>query len=227
MTLTVAPVAYAAARYAVETWHYSRKMPNARNVLLGVWEDDRYIGVVIFGRGASPDLGRQYQLTQMQVCELTRVALTTHRAPVSQIVAAALDVLHRTSPGLRLVVSFADPERGHHGGIYQAGNWVYTGCGQTHAYVVHGERVHPKTLYMRHGVGGQSIPWLREHVDPNAERVVLPGKHRYLYPLDRAMRRRVTKLAQPYPPRGQGVDGDTPGSQPGDAGFNPRGPLHV
>jgi hypothetical protein len=45
----------------------------------------------------------------------------------------------------------------------------------------------------------RNVQWLREHVDPAAEVIMKQGKHRYLYPLDRAMRRHVTKLAKPYP----------------------------
>ncbi|HJU36321.1 MAG TPA: hypothetical protein VJ716_02755 [Gaiellaceae bacterium] len=85
------------------------------------------MGVVIFSRGASPYLGRKYDLDHTEVCELTRVALREHDAPVSRIVAIALRMLRRKCPGLRLVVSFAGPAQDHHGGIYQAGNWVFTG----------------------------------------------------------------------------------------------------
>ena len=45
----------------------------------------------------------------------------------------------------------------------------------------------------------RNVDWLRVHVDPQAEAVTVQGKHRYLYPLDRAMRRRILPLALPYP----------------------------
>ena len=52
--------------------------------------------------------------------------------------------------------------------------------------------------------------WLRLNVDPEARSITMPPKHRYLYPLDRAMRRQLAKqkIALPYP-RGLSVDGDT------------------
>jgi len=44
---------YAAAKYAVERWHYSQTMPSPPRVQIGVWEDDSFIGCVLFSRGAS------------------------------------------------------------------------------------------------------------------------------------------------------------------------------
>lgn len=163
-----------------------------------MWENDAFIGAVIYGRGAAPALMSPYGLTQSQGCELVRVALTDHDAPVSQIVAETLRQLRRANPGLRLVVSFADPVEGHKGGIYQAGNWTYTGTMvDKHYFVVNGRTMHPRSV----GAAGwvQSLPWLREHVDPDAHTVEKPGKHRYVMPLDRAMRRKIQPLAQPYP----------------------------
>lgn len=190
-----------AARFACARWHYSHCVPVFKCVRIGVWEHGRFIGVVLFGQGATPEIGSPYGLAGHEICELTRIALTHHDAPVSRIVAVALKFLRRRCPGLRMVVSFADQGRGHHGGIYQAGGWVYAGGTETHAYRVHGELVHPKTLHSRYGTGGQSIPWLHEHVDKDAARVVAGFKHRYLMPLDADMRLRVAPLAKPYPKR--------------------------
>lgn len=196
--LRVAPVSHHGALYAVERWHYSRSMPSGKTARFGVWEAGRYIGVVIYSRGATPRLGDRYGLTQTECAELTRVALREHTAPVTRIVAESLRQLRATNPGLRLVVSFADPAEGHHGGIYQAGNWIYTGSMEQREYfVVRGKLMHPRSV----GANGwrQSLPWLQRFVDPRAHAVKKPGKHRYLYPLDKATRRAVRRLAKPYP----------------------------
>lgn len=195
---------YEAAKHAVTRWHYSRVMPSGKLARIGVWEDGRFIGVVIFGRGATPHLGTPYGLQQTECVELVRVALRDHVHPVTQIVAGAIRLLSATSPGLRLIVSFADPAQGHHGGIYQAGNWVYLGPadgpGAQLRFVVNGHVRHPRSLGSLYGDGGQSLPWLRENVDPNARRITVPAKHRYAMPLDRAMRRQLRPLAREYPP---------------------------
>ena len=106
-----------AAKYAVEKWHYSRRMPATiqKPVKLGVWEDGCFIGAVVFGCGASSTLGAQFGVEKQHVAELVRVALQIrHATPVSQIVATALRMLKSQSPNLRLVISFADPFQNHH-----------------------------------------------------------------------------------------------------------------
>lgn len=206
-----------AAKYAVEKWHYSKRMPKSKLVKIGAWENGRFIGAVIFGVGATPEIGKEFDLTSSQMCELVRVALTKHEVQTSQIVARAIAMLRQQSPELRLIVSFADTAQGHHGGIYQATNWVYAGSQEYHAYQVNGETYHPRTLHHLYGKGGQSVAWLRANVDPKAERITTMAKHRYLYPLDRAMRKQIAPLAKPYPKRepcGQSVEGDTVGDQP-------------
>lgn len=206
---------HAAAKHACRTWHYSGSLPTGKLVKVGVWEDDVFKGVVIFSRGASPFLGRKYDLDQIEVCELTRVALREHDAPVSKMLAIALRLLKKSSPGLRLVVSFADPEQDHHGGVYQAGNWIYTGTsGETTEYLVEGEWKHVKSMYEPRGfaiAAGRDPEWahkrgvynrLKESGElANTPTRIAPGKHRYLYPLDEEMRELVELLRQPYPKR--------------------------
>lgn len=216
-----------AARYACEKWHYSKCVPVFKCVRIGVWESGQFIGVVLFGQGATPEIGSPYGLKQIEICELTRVALTKHSTPVSRIVAIALRFLQKHCPGLKMVVSFADAGHGHHGGIYQAGNWVYVGGAQTHGYKVNGSIVHPKTLHSRYGRGGQSIPWLRANVDQNAQRIVSGFKHRYLMPLDDEMRQKIEPLRKPYPKRERSADSGTPGHQSGRGGAIPTRSLQV
>ena len=83
-----------AAKYACEKWHYSKCTPKSKVVRFGVWESGKFIGVVLFGSGACPWLGTAYGLNQTQVCELTRIALTNHKTPVSRIMAIILKKLN-------------------------------------------------------------------------------------------------------------------------------------
>ena len=56
MNLRLDWCSYKAAKHAVMNWHYSKTMPIGKLVKIGVWEDDKFIGVVIFGLGASAPL---------------------------------------------------------------------------------------------------------------------------------------------------------------------------
>ena len=217
-----------AAKYAVMRWHYSRRMPKSKLVRIGVWEDEKFSGAVIYGLGANRHLGCPFGLEGTEVSELVRVALAPgRRHPTSQVVAVSLKLVKRQSPGLRLVVSYADLGQDHLGTIYQAGGWFYLGFSEQGYLKIHGQVVHPRTVYDRYGPGGQSVPWLRANVDPNACRVEMAPKLRYAMPLDKAMRRQLQPLARSYPKSAAEVTrSDTPGAQPGEGGATPTRPLH-
>ena len=182
-------------------------MPIGKLISYGVWEDEVYIGAVIYGRGASPELGSAYGLTQIECCELVRVALNKHKASVSQIVAQTIKILKESNPGLRLIVSFADPEHDHKGIIYQAMNWIY--CGQSSPskeYYYKGKWFHSRML---RPTGFGTIPEIARLSKDQQKQLPtreMKGKYRYIYPLDKAMRRKVEKLRLPYP---SAVEGST------------------
>jgi len=191
---------YEAAKYAVEHWHYSCSMPVGKQVHLGVWEDQKYIGAVIFAWGANPNLSKPYGLCMTECAELARVALRTHQVPVSRGLSIAVKMLKNQSPGLRLVVSFADTREGHHGGIYQAAGWVYSGKVKEKYDYMLGNKILQRRAYTgsNFGVGRMLLP-------ARAHKVVSPVKYRYLMPLDAEMRKQIEPLRKPYPKRATGV----------------------
>jgi len=188
-----------AAKYACLHWHYSKSVPVPPLVKIGVWENEKYIGVVIFSRGASSNLLKPYGIEQSDGCELTRVALDKHTAEVSKIIKIAIIFLKKHNPGLKLIVSFADPQYGHNGGIYQAGNWVY--CGDTQPgkeYWFENKRLHSRQVSEK-GFNIQQGQ-VRKTIKPSQCNVIkTPGKYRYLMPLNKKMRKQILPLSQPYP----------------------------
>lgn len=182
-----------AAKFAVEHWHYSKVIPKSKLAKIGVWEDGTFIGAIIFGVGATADLVKAYGLRSEQGCELVRVALRKHTASVTRMVAIALRMLHIAFPGIRLVVSFADPSQGHVGAIYQGGNWVF--CGRSAVsdeYIYKGKRWQGRSFR-------NSFKGMEHH--PDVQTVKGSSKYRYLMPLDAAMREKIEKLRKPYPKR--------------------------
>jgi hypothetical protein len=196
-----------AAKFACEKWHYSKTLPVGKLVKIGAWEDGKFIGVVLFAWGANKSLGSPYGLEMIECCELVRIALTKHTTTVSKISALAIRFLKKQSPGVRLIVSFADPSAGHHGGIYQAGNWIYSGtCAATFEYRLSGDRLN-KRAYTGNQFGKIGN---KAKVPIGAVKVPVPGKHRYLMPLDDAMHAKIMPLAKPYPKRVKKQDSEHP-----------------
>ena len=191
-----------AAKYACENLHYSGVIPVGKLVKVGAWEDGKYIGAVIFGRGANNNMLKPFGLKADEGCELVRIALTKHKTPVSKIMALAIKFLAKSNQGLKLIVSYADADQNHHGGIYQATNWIYSGlmnAGTMGAFIIKGKKTHPKSVHSK-GVK-QSIDEVRKHLDPNATIFYTKGKHRYLMPLDKETKKNILELAKPYPKR--------------------------
>ena len=200
-----------AAKYACENWHYSRSVPPPPHVRIGVWESGVFIGVILFARGANKSLVSNYGLRQDEGCELVRVALFKHVAPVSRILSLALSWIKNKEKGLRLIVSFADPEQGHHGGIYQATNWIYAGKSEDSFKWKDkkGREWHPRMVSKK----GQKVVFgkIRRVVSQSeCVKIHCEGKHRYLMPLDAEMRARVLPLSKPYPKRPKQAEAGPP-----------------
>ena len=208
---------YEASKYACENWHYSGVIPVGKLVKVGAWENGKFIGVVLFGRGANINMLKPYGLKADEGCELVRIALTKHITPVSKIMSFAIKFLKNSNSGLRLVVSYADADQNHHGGIYQATNWVYTGlknAGTMGAFVVHGKKMHPKSVHSK-GIK-QTIAAVRQHLDPNAEVFITKGKHCYLMPLDKEIKKVIMPLSKSYPKRAKNQALENPSSLGGE-----------
>lgn len=179
-----------AAEYAVKHWHYSKILPVGKKVIYGVWENNKFIGVVIFSRGASPHLWKRYNMQQTEGCEMTRVALNNHITPVTKIISICLKKLKKDCPGLKVVVSFADPEEGHLGIIYQAGNWIYTGCSDKSFCHKIGNKIYHHRTFSE----------IRKKIPPHKViNILKEGKYRYFYPLTKEVKEYFIKLAKPYP----------------------------
>lgn len=213
---------HAAAKYAVEHWHYSKSLRLFPHVALGVWEDGAFKGAIVFARGANRHLGRPYHLRDVEIAECIRIALTEHRSPVSRMLAIAVRLLTQKEPGLRLLVSFADMNQGHCGGIYQAAGWIYTGqVASGPLYQLRDGTVRHRREVSRSGVKPYFGRPRRVPRIADCTKVAQLPKHRYLYPLDAAMRAQIAPLAQPYPKRATSILADAPTDQAGESGAAP------
>lgn len=190
-----------ATRYACKNFHYAKAVPVCQYVY-NVWNDeDEWCGVIVYGGGANMHIAKPYNKWQGQVVELERVALNGKQGhgKTSEAVAMTMRALKKEAPWIDLLVSYADLDQEHIGILYQATNWIYTGlcnADTVGAFIVHGKKMHPKTIYSKGWK--QSLLWLKENIDSNAKEFVTKGKHKYIYPMNKRMRKRVKVLAQDY-----------------------------
>jgi len=221
---------YEAAKYAVEHWHYSKKMPKSKSIYLGVWENAKFIGAIVFGLGGGAATnGTQYGLAScFEIAELERIALTKHKSFISRIVAIAVKFLRIQSPNLKMLISYADPEQGHHGGIYQALGWIYVGKTKPDWAVIDksGRRWHSRVA----SASGMKTQYGKKVIAPrpqDGKKIILPGKYKYLYPLNNEIRKQIKPLQKPYPKRAVSKDAVAPEVHSGEGGSIPTTALQT
>jgi hypothetical protein len=174
--------------------HYARRLPNIMYAF-GMFIDANLTGVITYGSPASPSLttGIAGPQNKHLVMELNR--LIVEEGKPSMLISRSL----RMIPGPRIVVSYADTEMSHIGYVYQASNWIYTGCSKERTDML-------SEGHARHNKGDKT---LRQHRS---------AKHRYVYLVGsqkekKYLRKCMKYMPEPYP-KGQVKHYDTGGNIP-------------
>jgi len=106
--------------------HYAQRIPTT-SYAFGVYKDNCLLGVCSYGRPMSSTLvkGSFNGFYQENFLELNRLVISDNNKKnvLSYFVSQSLKQL----PTPNVVVSYADTSYNHHGYIYQATNWIYTG----------------------------------------------------------------------------------------------------
>ena len=106
--------------------HYAKRMCQVSHAF-GLYLDGNISGVVTYGMSPSATLaasiaGEKYKSI---VYELNRL-ITEDNLP-KNVLSTFVSRSFKLLPKPMIIVSFADPNSGHHGYIYQATNFIYTG----------------------------------------------------------------------------------------------------
>jgi len=148
--------------------HYSGRKPVV-SMAFGVVRDRSLQAVITYGKPATPTLckGVCGEEWADNVYELNRMCrLETYDQPLSHFVATTLRML---KPMNWIIVSYSDQAMNHHGYVYQACNFLYTGTSSPHADKYNPDGIkhnrHSDSFYVRND-------------EYSVERSI---KHRYIY----------------------------------------------
>ena len=206
--------------YACKNWHYSKCVPAGKTVKIGVWENNIFIGVVVFSGGPSPNIWKTYNLKPIEGAELSRVALTKHISPVTRIISIALKFFRKFCPGIKLIISYADKKVGHHGGIYQGGGWIYLGeFGPSFERLFLGKVIHERNMRQRILDGKNSRDQFKDRP--------VPPKHKYAIAFTPGLIARLNSESKPYPKRASSKDNVATPDQGVEGGVNPTDALQT
>ena len=174
--------------------HYAKRKCQ-RMHCFGLFDGMQMVGVVTYGMPPSPQVGRGFlgEEHRTKVLELNRLCINDNapKNSASMLVGRSLKMLPPCA-----VVSYADGRMGHIGYVYQATNFLYCGAKKSHdcEYLVDGEWTHPKVLTNR-GISAVS-KWAKEN---NVEKRRPSPKHRYIYFVDKNLKRFLRYEVEPYP----------------------------
>lgn len=200
---TVRPVTFRAAKRLIVWGHYTGSLTKGRHSF-GLFRDGRMVGAAVYGqpsgRGVAASMWEGGD--EQNTLELLRLFLMdgTGRNAETWFLARC----HRLIPRqVRLIVAYSAPAAGHHGGCYQAGNWLFLG-----------QSMSGQNYYYRDAAGeyvNKRIPWqygprndLPYSEVESAEllgltRVDEPRKLVYVLPRDRGVVRLLKRPVLPYP----------------------------
>lgn len=212
--------------FACKNYHYSQSVPCGRKIAYSIFEENKFIGVIIYSLGANNNLAKSFNMVQGEVVELTRVALKNHKNPVSRYVSVTLKLLKKQCKTVKLVVSYADKEnQNHNGGIYQAGNWIYLGvskCSDTQ-FFYKGKWTHLRSI----NAIGEKNPLLKQKLIETLPKRKNSDKHKYIYCLDKELEKIYKKMSKPYPKKNASLVQEQNSNFPvEDGGATPTDSLH-
>lgn len=188
--LTVETVTRKIADRIVSVKHY-RKTLGIFWEGFGLVAEGGLVGVVCYGQPSAPIQRHAFKDRDFRLYELNRLVVDAGvRNGASILISRSLKML---SSQPCAVVSYADTAFGHSGIVYQASNWVYTGCTKSHdnLYLVNGDLLHPTTVKDRFGVT-DPMRWAQEN---EIQSVSPKPKHRYFHFVgNRRERKRMRSL---------------------------------
>jgi hypothetical protein len=99
-----------------------------------------------------------------------------------------------------VLVSYADTSKNHHGYIYQATNWIYTGLSVPFKdYYVKGmEHLHNGTIMDMSRGQENRVEWLKQKFGDKLIQIDRPRKHRYFVFLGNKSQLKKIKSMMPY-----------------------------
>ncbi len=181
--------------------HYAKRIPPIE-FAFGLFDGIRMVGVCTYATPVSPTLRSLFG--GFKLMELNRL-VTDDDLPknaTSFFVSQTLKMI----PKPMVIVSYADTSQNHHGYIYQATNFIYTGLSAKFKdYCVKGmEHLHNGTIMDMSRGKENRVQWLRDKFGDDLYMRERSRKHRYFYFLaDKRDKKRIIQLmpydVQPYP----------------------------
>ena len=154
--ISMQEIPFKLAKNIIVKHHYSHRFAAAQ-LNLGFYVDGKLNTVMSFGQSATPKMadslpGKYWELIRLFSFDWAGKNMESY------CISQSIKYIKKNHKDIEILVSFADPEQGHFGKIYQATNWYYCGVSvQDTWYVIDGKKVHPRTMNQRYGTTAHLI----------------------------------------------------------------------
>ena len=177
--------------------HYAKRIPPIEHSF-GLFDNEGLTqGIITFGTPVSSTL-RDLWDNKYKLMELNRLVVNEGlpKNTLSFFVSKSLSLL----PKPLVIVSYADTSKNHHGYIYQATNWFYTGLSaKFNDYYVKGmEHLHNGTIMDMSRGQENRVDWLRKKFGDKLIMIERPRKHRYFMFIGNKKDSKIMKEMLPY-----------------------------
>ena len=215
--IVIRPIAKQIGKEMIEKYHYTHNM-NSSRYALGVFiketdensffegEIETLIGTILYAHPVSnraiDSICGDGVLKLNEVLELIRLFIHDGYGKniESYVIGQSFKWLKENDPNVKVLISYADPEASHTGGIYRATNWLYQGCGVSKLMPDYslqleenGPWMHSRTVGSK--FGNKRIESLAQAIGHTFWRKEESAKHRYIYFLcNRTEKKRLLKL---------------------------------
>ncbi len=180
------------AQETIRRFHYTHTVPSGKSYYVQFGD-----ALVVWSIPANKNIAKFVLGWPGKVWELSRLWAPDGHAPnlLSQAISAGVAFIKRAERPDALV-SYADPNAGHKGGVYRAASWIYHGKSEeSRAYrSADGQAVSRRAFHSgKVGLKKSEIEAL------GYTELRLPGKERFVRPLSSRARKALSQKTQPRP----------------------------
>lgn len=201
-----------AALGLVEKNHYAHSIPSGKTYAFRL--DD---AIVLFSIPANKNIAKFILGFPGVVWELTRLwAPNGHEKNLlTRAISYGVREMRKAVPKLDALVSYADPNVGHAGGVYRAASWIYTGQSEEGRYY---KDKSGQVVARRKFHSGKKSMTKPQILALGYEEFKMPGKHRFAFPLSKNAKRAMARFVSTSTVTRTGTSAETIADANGAAG---------
>ena len=204
--LEIRKIDFQEAKKYIKENHYSHTIASSVKLALGFYYKEELVTAIVYGCPVGRRVTQWLQIERENCVELIRLFSKDGLPPntESYCIGKSFKYIKENMPNLKYLISYADPNHGHVGYIYQATNWRYVGVQRRllpeRRIFIDGKETHARSLNAKHG--STSKKKLEEIYGDRLEIKSALKKHVYLMCLGNKKERRswYKKFPEkPYP----------------------------